>query len=145
VAPGARVVPLAVSTGTGVSAIEAGRTLGALLAARSATGERLLLVASSDAAHYPDAREAEHVNEHLLAPLRAVDADALAVVSDEIQAAGGPGLVCAMCGIEPTVVLLAALSAMGARAGECLMAATSADAGGGTERTVGYLAVAFTG
>jgi AmmeMemoRadiSam system protein B len=48
-----------------------------------------------------------------------------------------------MCGIEPTVLGLALLSAMGARTGTRLAAATSADAGGPRDRTVGYLAVAF--
>ncbi len=48
-----------------------------------------------------------------------------------------------MCGIEPAVLGLAALRAMGVRRGEVLAAATSADAGGDERRTVGYLAVAF--
>jgi AmmeMemoRadiSam system protein B len=49
-----------------------------------------------------------------------------------------------MCGIQPTVLGLAALRAMGANHGSRLAAATSADAGGGTHRTVGYLSAAFT-
>ena len=48
-----------------------------------------------------------------------------------------------MCGIEPAVLGLAALRAMGATAGVRLAAATSADAGGPTDRTVGYLAARF--
>ena len=48
-----------------------------------------------------------------------------------------------MCGIAPTVLGLAALRAMGARPGIALAAATSADAGGDSRRTVGYLSVAF--
>ena len=48
-----------------------------------------------------------------------------------------------MCGIEPAVLGLAALRAMGAGPGTALAAATSADAGGDPGRTVGYLAVAF--
>ena len=43
---------------------------------------------------------------------------------------GLPGVVCGMCGIEPTVVGLAALRAMGVERGVRLAAATSADAGG---------------
>jgi AmmeMemoRadiSam system protein B len=49
-----------------------------------------------------------------------------------------------MCGIQPTVLGLAALHGLGATRGDRLAAATSADAGGSTQRTVGYLAVAFT-
>jgi len=48
-----------------------------------------------------------------------------------------------MCGIEPAVVGLAALRAMGATAATRLDSATSADAGGPDDRTVGYLAVRF--
>jgi AmmeMemoRadiSam system protein B len=50
-----------------------------------------------------------------------------------------------MCGIEPTVVGLTALRTMGVVSGARLAAATSADVGGPTARTVGYLAVAFPG
>ncbi len=57
---------------------------------------------------------------------------------------GGPGLVCGMCGIQPTVLGLAALRAAGATRGHLLAAATSADAGGPANRSVGYLAVAFS-
>ena len=60
------------------------------------------------------------------------------------MAGGTPGLVCGMCGIEPAVLGLAALRAMGASPGLALAAATSADAGGPPDRTVGYLAVAWT-
>ncbi len=48
-----------------------------------------------------------------------------------------------MCGIEPAVLGLAALRAMGASRGTLLAASTSADAGGPPDRTVGYLAVRF--
>jgi AmmeMemoRadiSam system protein B len=48
-----------------------------------------------------------------------------------------------MCGIQPAILGLAALRAMGATRGRRLAAATSADAGGPARRTVGYLAAAF--
>ena len=50
-----------------------------------------------------------------------------------------------MCGIDPAVLGLAALRAMGATTGLVLAEATSADAGGPSERTVGYLAARFDG
>ena len=55
-----------------------------------------------------------------------------------------PGLVCGMCGIEPAVLGVSALRALGAAPGSRLAAATSADAGGPTDRTVGYLSVAWS-
>jgi AmmeMemoRadiSam system protein B len=48
-----------------------------------------------------------------------------------------------MCGIQPAVLGLVALAEWGAGSGVVLAAATSADAGGPPDRTVGYLSVAF--
>jgi len=143
VAPATRIVPLAVSTGTGAAAREVGQRLGRLLAERRAAGERIVLVVSSDAAHYPAARDAERATEVLLSPLLALDPVGLAEREEGLVTAGIPGLRCGMCGIEPSVVGLAALRALGATRGELLAAATSADAGGDPRRTVGYIAAAF--
>ncbi len=54
-------------------------------------------------------------------------------------------MACGMCGIEPAVLGLAALRAMGVERGIRLAAATSADVGGPSDRTVGYFAAAFPG
>lgn len=148
VTPQARVVPLAVSTGVGAAAIEAGARLGTLLAGKRAAGAATVLVVSSDMAHYPSSRDAESVTTTLLPAIVALDPEGLAAreVSLREQAAMGRGLhglACGMCGIEPAVVGLAALRALGARRGTVLGAATSADAGGPRDRTVGYLAVRF--
>jgi AmmeMemoRadiSam system protein B len=144
IAPGARIVPLAVSAGTGGEARRAGERLGTLLAERRARGEPVVLAASSDAAHYPSERHSIEVNEALRGPLEAVDAVALAAAEARVVGAGIRGLACGMCGIEPSVLGLAALRAMGATRGVLLAASTSADAFGDRERTVGYLAAAFT-
>lgn len=53
------------------------------------------------------------------------------------------GVLCGMCGIEPAVVGLAALRSIGMTEGVELAEATSADCGGPSARTVGYLAVAY--
>lgn len=143
IAPGVRIVPLAVSAGTGAEARRAGERLGALLALRRERGEPVVLVASSDAAHYPSERHSIEVNEALRAPLEAVDPAALASVEAGVLMSGVRGLACGMCGIEPSVLGLAALRAMGATRGVLLAAATSADAFGDRDRTVGYLAAAF--
>jgi hypothetical protein len=140
-APGARIVPLSVGTGTGGRAIEAGERLGRLLAWRRAAGERILLAISSDLAHYPAAGVAARVTAMLLPSIVGLEPAELARV--EAAARREPGVSCGMCGIEPTVLGLAALRAMGAASGVPLAAATSADAGGDPRRTVGYLAVAF--
>jgi MEMO1 family protein len=143
VVPSARIVPLSVGAGTGVDAVEAGRRLGRMLADRRAEGAAIVLAISSDMAHYPSAEVCEQVTrDHLPAILR-VDAASVAAREEELRDEHRRGIACGMCGIEPTVLGLAALHAMGAEVGTVLAAATSADAGGPRERTVGYLAVRF--
>jgi AmmeMemoRadiSam system protein B len=117
--------------------------LGALLAERRARGERILLVASSDMAHYPRSRVCEATDAELLAPLLQLDGDALYELEGSVLSQGRPGLVCGLCGIDPVRVTLSAVKEMGANRGILLGSATSADAGGDPGRTVGYAAVAF--
>ncbi|OGO51772.1 MAG: AmmeMemoRadiSam system protein B [Chloroflexi bacterium RBG_16_69_14] len=140
----ARIVPLSVAAGTGDDAIAAGDRLGTLLAQRRAAGEPIFLALTSDMAHYPPDAACAQVTADLLPPILSLDPGALARAERGVVAGGVPGLVCGMCGIQPTVLGLAALRALGATHGSRLAAATSADAGGSTLRTVGYLAVAFT-
>jgi AmmeMemoRadiSam system protein B len=138
----AKIVALAVSPRlTGHTA--AGFTLGRLLAGRRAAGEKILLVASSDLAHYPPARICEETDAELLDPLLRLDADGLRTLEARQLRADRPGLVCGLCGIDPVRVTLAAVAEMGASHGVLLGAATSADAGGDPRRTVGYAAAAF--
>ncbi|MEI7745461.1 MAG: AmmeMemoRadiSam system protein B [Chloroflexota bacterium] len=143
IAPAARIVPLAVSAGTGDSAIEAGERLGGLLADRRAAGERIVLVISTDMAHYPPAAACERITAELLPSILACDPGRLAAEEDAIRRAGLPGVACGMCGIEPAVLGIAAARSMGATAVTVLATATSADTGGSPGRTVGYLATRF--
>jgi AmmeMemoRadiSam system protein B len=140
--PGARIVPLAVSPRLQTH-VEAGALLGRLLAKLRAAGERVLLVASSDLAHYPPARVCEEVDDQLLEPLLRLDGEALFKLDRALGAANLPGLVCGLCGIDPARFVLSAIAEMGATRGILLGAATSADAGGDPRRTVGYAAAAF--
>jgi MEMO1 family protein len=140
--PNVRIVPMAVSPRLRNHA-GAGAMLGRLLAERKAEGERILLVASSDMAHYPRSRVCEATDAELLEPLLTLDGDALADLEGSVLTQGRPGLVCGLCGIDPVRLTLAAVCEMGATRGVVLGAATSADAGGDPGRTVGYAAVAF--
>jgi AmmeMemoRadiSam system protein B len=147
VAPAARIVPLAVGAGTGRDAVAAGQRLGALLARRRAAGAPIVLAISSDMAHYPPADACVRVTALLLPAILGLLPDDLA---REEAAVGrgpesGPGMACGMCGIEPAVLGLAALRAMGATRGVALASGTSADAGADPRRAVGYLSVAFGG
>jgi hypothetical protein len=145
VSQAARIVPLSVATGTGERAMIAGARLGELLAKRRAAGAGVLLVISSDMAHYPADQACWRVTDALLPVILRLDPAALASAERAVVDGGTRGLVCGMCGIEPAVLGLAALGALGATRAVGLAAATSADAGGPSGRTVGYLAAAFTG
>ena len=140
--PGASIVPLAVSCGTGVLASDAGARLGSLLASWPGPS-RVILAISSDMAHYPGHEDCEGVTARLLDPILATDPEELTAREGLLCASGIPRLSCGMCGIAPAVVGLAALRAMGVRRGVPLAAATSADCGGPLRRTVGYLAVGW--
>ena len=143
VAPESRIVPLSVGMGPGDRAIAAGGRLGALLASHRDAGQRIVLAISSDMAHYPSSHAAELVTEELLPSILGLDPEGLARAERRVVERGIGGLVCGMCGIAPTVLGLAALAAFGATAGVGLASATSFDAGGPPDRTVGYLAAAF--
>jgi hypothetical protein len=140
--PRTKIVPLAVSPRL-KSHAEAGARLGRLLAELRAGGAGIVLVASSDFAHYPPARICQEVDDRLLVPLLALDGDALDGLETALLGIGLPGLVCGLCGIDPVRFTLAAITEMGATRGVLLGKATSADAGGDPGRTVGYAAAAF--
>lgn len=140
--PRARIVPLAVSPRLQTHA-EAGALLGRMLAELREAGERILVVASSDFAHYPPARVCEEVDDRLLGPLLGLDGDGLLELDRALSGINLPGLVCGMCGIDPVRFVLSAVAEMGATRGLLLGKATSADAGGDPRRTVGYAAAAF--
>ncbi len=141
--PGTRIVPCSVAAGTGAEAIAAGDRLGSLLRELRRAGREVLLVISTDMAHYPAHDEAVRVTEHLAPAICALDPRAIAALERAATASGARGIACGMCGIQPAVLGLATLRGMGATAGRAVAAATSADAGGPRGRTVGYLAVAF--
>jgi MEMO1 family protein len=140
--PSARIVALAVSPRL-TSHAQAGVMLGRLIARRRAEGDRILLVASSDMAHYPPARICEETDAEMLEPLLRLDAERLRSLEAAAAGARRHGLLCGLCGIDPVRVTLGALVEMGATRGVLLGAATSADAGGDPGRTVGYAAAAF--
>ncbi len=141
--PGVPVLPLAVGSGTGDRARAGGERLGQLLAGRRAAGERPLLVISTDMAHYPPASIARQVTDALSPSILAMDSAGLAAGEAAVRRSGARGVACGMCGIEPSVLGLAALRAAGATRAVLVASSTSADAGGDPGRTVGYLAVAF--
>ena len=143
VSPGTRIVPLSVAAGTGGAAITAGTRLGDLLAGMRRSGSDVAVAISTDLAHYPAHGDAVRATALLAPAIVDLDPAEVAVRELALTRGGVRGMACGMCGIAPTVLGLAALSAMGVTGGTVLASATSADAGGPPDRTVGYLAVEF--
>ena len=141
--PTASIVPLSVAAGVGATAVSAGHRLGLLLGGLRDAGRPIVLAISSDMAHYPSDDACARVTTELLDPILRLDPVGLALAEATVVDRRTPGLVCGMCGIHPAVLGLAALRALGVTRATRLAAATSADAGGPTGRTVGYLSVAF--
>lgn len=141
--PGVPFVPFVVSL-PDPDAVAAGRRLGRELAAVRGAGRRVVLVASSDLAHYPTQDVARRVDAAILDAICALDPGEVSRREWQFRRSGEPGLSCGLCGLEPVLLTLAAVTEMGATEGRLLAAATSADVPlGDPDRVVGYGAVAF--
>jgi AmmeMemoRadiSam system protein B len=112
--------------------------LGAAVArAVAAADGPTLIVASSDMSHYLEDGEARATDRLALAPLAAADPRGL---YDTVQTHA-----ITMCGYIPATVALVAARALGATRATVVGYATSADAGAGRDRVVGYAAVRVDG
>jgi len=137
--PGATILPLV------IGAPEPGmcERLGAALA-EILRGRRALVVASSDLAHYPAARDAAAVDGRVLDAVLSMDPRTLRSTIDREMARSVPGLVTCACGEGPILAAISAARALGATRATLIRHATSADVPEGeTGRVVGYGAVAF--
>jgi AmmeMemoRadiSam system protein B/AmmeMemoRadiSam system protein A len=137
--PAARIVPLVIGAPDPALCDRLGAALGAVL-----RGRRALVVASSDLAHYPSARDAEAVDARVLGAVVAMDAAAVRRAVTAEMARGVPGLATCACGEGPILAAIAAARALGATRATLVRQATSADVPGGEPgRVVGYGAVVF--
>lgn len=142
--PGARIVPLLVHAARRDLAETAGSWLGRIVADLRANGERVVLVGSSDLAHYPPVALAREIDRRVIEPMLKLDGNELLRVETTIRASGEPGVSCGVCGLDAVRCLLAAVEEAGATHGYLLAEATSADRPrSNANRTVGYAAIAF--
>ena len=153
VAPEARIVPLVMGHQTADTSRALGDALARVLANRvrlkaDATGTlnttpaqgRALLVASTDLSHYQDAAVAARLDAVVIDCVARFDADALQQALDERPEHA--------CGGGPTVAVMRAAKALGARDAVVLKYADSGDVSGDKSAVVGYLGAAlgrFTG
>jgi MEMO1 family protein len=129
-APALPIVPLVMGYQTAATAFALGDALAAAL-----RGRRALLIASTDLSHYHDARTASALDQVVIDCVSRFDADNLQRALD-----GRPEHA---CGGGPTVAVMRAAQAAGARDAVVLNYANSGDVSGDRSAVVGYLAAAF--
>lgn len=130
VAPAVPIVPLIMGYQTAEIAAALGDALAAALRGRHA-----LLIASTDLSHYHDAATAGALDRVVIDCVQRFDADDLQAALDvEPHHA---------CGGGPTVAVMRAARALGARDAVILNYADSGDVTGDTSSVVGYLAAAL--
>jgi hypothetical protein len=130
IAPGLPIVPLVMGYQTDATARELGAALASVLRGRGA-----LLIASTDLSHYHDAETAGRLDAVVLEHIERFDADGLQRALD-----AQPDHA---CGGGPTVAVMRAAAALGARDSVVLNYADSGDVSGDKSRVVGYMSAAF--
>jgi AmmeMemoRadiSam system protein B len=129
-APGAPIVPLVM----GYQTADTARALGEALA-RVLRGRRVLVIASTDLSHYHNATIAARLDRVVVDCVSRFDADGL---QDALRAEPDHA-----CGGGPTVAVMRAARALGARDAVVLNYADSGDVSGDKSAVVGYMAAAF--
>jgi AmmeMemoRadiSam system protein B/AmmeMemoRadiSam system protein A len=143
----ARIVPILVMGDPRTLDSVAGAIIDAITKS-SAGFSRVLLVISTDLAHYPGAVDAKASDEEILAAFASLDHQKLIAVDRKIMERKVANLACTMCGLDAAYVGLQVARAAGASTARILDMRTSADAGiagAGRESVVGYGSVVLTG
>jgi AmmeMemoRadiSam system protein B len=130
VLPHAGIVPLLMGRQTAPAAAELGGALGVAL-----QGMAALLVASTDLSHYHDAQTARVLDARVIAQVERFSPDGLQALLDANRDHA--------CGGGPTVAVMRAAQALGARDAVILNYADSGDVSGDKSAVVGYLAAAI--
>lgn len=128
VRPDLRIVPVALSVGHDEKSVAQLKAFGKALA--GVPGE-FLVVASTDLNHYEDQKTTVEKDEAVIRAVEALDDAALLheVRTREIS----------MCGVAPTVAMIAYAKAKGASKAKTVAHATSGDVSGDYDRVVGYV------
>ncbi len=128
--PDAQLVPVCLGHLPLDVLIESGESLADVISAHE---EPILIIASSDMTHFESADQAKMKDTMALAHVEMLDPEGLykTVRDNRIS----------MCGVLPSVVMLAAARKLGARKGEVIAYGTSGDVTGDDRDVVGYASV----
>jgi AmmeMemoRadiSam system protein B len=127
--PGAKIVPITVSSAHLDDLLTAGTELGELLDKE----KDVMVVASTDMSHYIDARTADIQDQKAIDKIVQLDPEGLfkVVMQEDIS----------MCGVAPTVIMLAAARKAGAQKAEIVEYTHSGKVSGDYNKVVAYLSV----
>ena len=124
--PGARILPITVAAQRLDDLLAAGEEIARLFVGNP----ELMMVASSDMSHYIAADRARELDLQAIACVLRLDAEGLyRTVRDQRIS---------MCGVAPTVIMLAAARAAGATGAELVCYTNSGEASGDLSEVVGY-------
>ena len=130
--PGVPIVPMVMGHQTRTTAFALSQAIADVV---RATGQDVLLVASSDLSHYEDARTAAQLDGVVIERVAALDAGGL-MQALELEPRHA-------CGGGPMVTVMDAASRLGASAARVLRYADSGDVSGDKSSVVGYMAAAI--
>lgn len=128
--PAAKLVPICIGHMPLEALLESGEALADVI---STHDEPILLIASSDMTHFESAESARMKDNMALAHVEKLDPEGLYRTVREHRIS--------MCGVLPSVVMLAAARKLGARKGEIVAYGTSGDVTGDNRDVVGYASV----
>jgi len=128
--PAAKLVPVCLGHLSLDALIESGEALADVI---TSCTEPVLIIASSDMTHFESAEKAREKDFKALAHIETLDAEGLYRTVRENRIS--------MCGVLPTVVMLAAARKLGAERGELVAYGTSGDITGDNSDVVGYASV----
>jgi len=144
VLPNAKIVPILMGNPDFATAKRIGEAIADLILEEEKNGKRIVIVASTDMAHYPNAKDANESDDAILKTIETNNPEALVSETNRLMSKGIHELHCTLCGEGPTLAVMSAAKKLGANQGTILKHATSADSPFGEPlKTVGYCAVAF--
>lgn len=130
--PGIKIVPAVLSSGNIKDLKKIGDELADAII-NSGGKQDFLITASSDMTHYEPLADAQKKDKEAIDAILNLDEDGL---TEKIR-----GLDISMCGYAPTVVMLRAVKALGAKNAKLVKYQTSADATGDIDSVVGYAGI----
>ncbi len=139
VLPEARIVPILLSSVSKQGCEEIAAVLAPVLKRPD-----VVIIASSDMAHYPAYKEANRSDKAILDAIVTMNPDRIYATDARLMAEGIRELHCTLCALDSVVVTLMAAKQAGADKATILKYANSGDTAGMRGQCVGYGAVAFT-